>query len=186
VGDLCALREDRDLTDRTRRQLCRESRIVDFDPDRKRDRLNIDRRWRVPAHLQLSQRIGLQNRYDITGMDFPGRNLKAISTGCPGAMCRAKIWWIWTPTIVSSVSMNAITGTIGNGITRDPLRRVTFVTYPAEGARTIVLSKFHLAASSCARRESSSAWNCCKVASVPAPRYSNRLSRSRLSCASLS
>ena len=43
VGDPCALREDRGLTGSARRQLCRKGLIVEFDPDRKRQSLNVDR-----------------------------------------------------------------------------------------------------------------------------------------------
>src|SRR5450631_158245 len=47
--------------------------------------------------------------------------------------------------MVLEVSMNAIAGAIGRFATRAPLRSARLVTYPAAGARTTVLCKFHCA-----------------------------------------
>ena len=44
-----------------------------------------------------------------------------------------------------------MTAATGNAATRAPFRSAAFVTKPLDGARTMVLSRFHFAASSCAR-----------------------------------
>jgi hypothetical protein len=57
--------------------------------------------------------------------------MKVISTGRPYLTWRELICGIWTPTIVSDVSMEAIAGDSGSEATRAPLRNATLVTKPS-------------------------------------------------------
>jgi hypothetical protein len=60
----------------------------------------------------------LQNRLDLARENAPGAILKAISTGWPDLTWRALICAIWTPTIISDVSMKATAGDSGSAATR--------------------------------------------------------------------
>jgi hypothetical protein len=71
----------------------------------------------------------LQNRLDLAREAAPGEILEGDLDGWPDLTWRALICAIWTPTIVSDLSMKAIAG--GSEATRAPLRNATLVTKPS-------------------------------------------------------